>query len=438
MPNSIVHEYQSQLWIMEPVALRSFIQRLAGLPVDASVQNNEIIAGPPELNVVNGIARIEIKGVLLDKVPRWLRYWGIEATGYDEIVSLVNEASNRKEVKEIMLVVDSPGGLVSGVAEASNAIFNVRENKPVSALIQNLSASGAYWLTSQAVKITAADPNTLTGSIGVYTYYVDWTKYEEDHGIKVIVIRSGEHKGMGLDSITENQIAAVQEFINATAGNFIDAVASGRRIEKEKIAEFSTGQLWIAETARQLGLIDTVLDNRNKNQQKSNKGATKMDENQIEKQKLEEEKVKIEQEKKAAELEKVKLEERSRMKALREEFSDDAEYALKAFEEGWTVETAKAEYCDVLRVKLTEKEKEKSQKQSEQSRQSQGASPLAGGDTDGSAEGDFLSEARKMAAEEKISITAAMQKLRRSKPELHQAYLQKCETAGRQMYSQPG
>jgi len=428
MPNSIVAEYQRQLWAMEPAALKAFIERLGGLPAEAQLPMISVGSKPRELIVAGGVARIPIKGVLLDTVPGWLRLWGINATGYDEIVEQVNAAGARADVEKIVLEVDSPGGLVAGVMKAASAIFNARSAKPVDAVVQNLSASGAYWLTSQANSIAAGDANTLAGSIEVYTYYVDWTKYEEDNGIKVIVIRSGEHKGMGLDKITDGQVAAVQEYIDATAANFIAAVAQGRGKEKEQIAELATGQLWIAQTAKRLGLVDSVVDGRRQTSKstQSSKGDVTMDEKEIEQIKT----AAAAEARKSAQ-QSAEQAERKRMSELAAEFPEDPEFAMKAFGEGWSLEKAKAEYCDVLKAKVAEQ-----QKTNKASAASAGAEALATDDTDAGCEGDFMEEARKMAAEKKITVTAAMQKLRRAKPALHEAFKARCATEGRRMYSE--
>lgn len=424
MPNSIVAEYQSQLWIMEPGALKAFIERIGGLPASAQLPLVAVEIAPKELAVANGVARIGIKGVLLDTVPGWMRLWGFDVTGYDEIAAQVNAAASRKDVTSIQLEVDSPGGLVAGVMEASDAIYNARQNKSVNAVIRNLSASGAYWLTSQAQQIHAADANVLAGSIGVYTYYVDWTQHEEKLGVKVIVVRSGEHKGMGLDAVTEPQIAAVQQYIDATARNFIDAVAQGRGREAAKIAGLATGQLWIAAQARELGLVDSVIENRNQTTQTNQAitGDSNMDTTNNSNATAQ---VQTDQIRQAAQ-----AEERKRLTDLKAAFPDDLSFATAAFEKGSTIAEAKAEYCDVLRERLKTQAKAPAVPAS-----AAGAPPLAQDGSDaGNSQGDFLEQAEALAAEKKISMTAAMKQLRRRQPQLHEAFKARCESEGRAMY----
>lgn len=434
MINAVFTEYQSQPWIMEPGALKAFAEQLGSMPMNAALFGIEVAQKAAELTVTGGIARIPITGYLLNKVPGWLRAWGIEATGYDEIAAQIKIAVDRKDVTGIELVVDSPGGMVAGVIGAADAIYNARQSKPVNAIVNNLSASGAYWLTSQANEIKAADANTLAGSIGVYTWYVDFSKARESKGIKVIVIRSGEHKGKGLDEITENQIAAVQEYIDATAENFINAVARGRGKEAGSIRELATGQLWIAAKARELGLIDSVTVQTNQTSQSDIKGEIVMKTEEEIKAEQAEQIAKVTAKATAEGKETAISEERQRISAINEKFGEDPEFAFKAVAEGWTMAEAHEAYNDVLRKKL----KMQNAEHSTQNQQAEGSAAIATGDTDEGTGGDFMTEAREMAAEKKITVTAAMRKLTRTKPALHQAFLGKCKTTGKAMYAEAG
>jgi signal peptide peptidase SppA len=428
MPNSIVADYQSQLWIMEPQALKAFVERLAGLPETSQLVGVTVAPKHTELAVAAGVATIAIRGVLLDSVPGWMRLWGLDVTGYDQIGVQIAEASQRADVERIVLDVDSPGGMVAGVMQAADAIFSARRAKPVSAMIRNLGASAAYWLASQAQSIDAADANTLVGSIGVYTWYVDWSAAEGKVGVKIVVIRSGEHKGMGLDAITEKQIAAVQEYIDATAANFIAAVAEGRGAAKEKIAEMATGQLWIAGRARELGLIDAVTETRSQTSHIS--GDSTMDsKTQEEQAALAAEELELKAAKAELREDKIRLAERKNLSDLKAAFPDDLGFAVAAFEKGQNVAEAKADYCEVLRERLKEQAKKTPEKAS-----AGGAPPISSGESETGVEGDFMQAARELAAEKKITMTAAMKTVKRRQPALHKAFIERSDREGRAVY----
>lgn len=411
---ALIAQLETQFWVMEPRALQGLFSNLARremyLPDDIQITVKDKIK---DLLVENSIAIIDIKGVLMREVPRAFEIWGIEATSYNDIIRQVMQAINEEKVESILLRVNSPGGTVPGVMETADLIRAARDKKPVNAVVADIGASGAYWLASQAHHIES-EANGHVGSIGVFTVYVDMSKRADELGIKVHVIRSGEHKGMGIPGaeITETQIAAIQEIIDGVNKNFIDAVAKGRQREKKEIRELATGRSWLADKAVQLGLIDGILEN----QLLTNVSQGK-------------EKVMDEQEKIDAQAELNQLsetvqgEERKRLAELRAAFPDDLDFAIEAFEKGSTVQEAKAERFDLLQ-------------QEKIAEQNAGAKPIASGDSDSEQEGDFLEEAHKLLDDGKAkNMVEAMRKIRRRQPELHEAYKEKSRAEGRAIYN---
>jgi len=247
---------------MEPRALEAFLGHLADLfqsePVAAGLFEPDP-AFKSRMTVVGGVAEIPVAGVLLKRVPAIFRRWGLEATGYSEIVADVKAALADKEVKVIRMRIESPGGQVAGVAEAGDAIYAARLEKNVTARIEDIGASAAYWLAAQA-NVISADRNAQVGSIGVYTVIADLSRAAEMQGVKIHVISSGEHKGAGVPGspITDRQLDGMRAVINGMADNFIAAVAGGREVATEKVISWATGQVWLAADARAMGLIDSV------------------------------------------------------------------------------------------------------------------------------------------------------------------------------------
>ena len=130
--------------------------------------------------------------------------------------------------------------------------------------------------------------------------------------------------------------------------------------------------------------------------------------------------------------------ERLRATQLKTQFPDDAEFVLKAITEGWTLAEAKAEYCDVLEARLADSKKREEAATAAAGQRVEGADALetgSGGADAESTSGDFIAEARELAAANKISVTAAMKQLARTKPDLHNAFLERSATSGRQMYA---
>ncbi len=416
---------------MEQTALIRFQQAIESLPAAGDVYAIEVDRPAPKLRVEYGVAIIAISGVLMQDVPSWLAFFGIAATAYSDIISRVSEAAADPKVKSIQLDVNSPGGQVAGVALTVAAIMAARQEKPVIANADGLTASAAYWLASQATSIAAVDENTLVGAIGVYSVYYDWSKYEEKLGIRPIVIRSGEHKGMGLDEITDSQIAAVQEVIDGMASNFISAVADGRGMSAEAVRELATGQLWIAAAAVENKLIDAITNQRAASSssaaQEQGKGAKTM--------KTDEEKnaeTKVDRE---AVAEQTKAAERQRLTDIKSACNGDVEFAIGAWERGLSVTEAKAEYADVLQKRL-DVETAKNKTAAAAAAAADGADPLRRESSDGATgAGDFMAVARARARQDNTTVTQAMVALQREQPELHAEFIQAQRESGQRRFA---
>ena len=401
MENKILSEMTNEKWAMEPAALQLFLNKISQVSQLSVLAGVKIEMPKKMLNIVNGVARINISGVLLKSVPGWLKLWGVDATGYDEIMREINEASTDSKVSAIEMMINSPGGMVSGVEQAADAIYNARQTKTVTAVVDDLAASGAYWLASQANNIIAAGKTAEIGSIGVYSVYYDWTGWDEKMGIKTVVIRSGEHKGMGADMITDAQIAAVQEIIDGLASQFIDAVARGRSKQSQDISKLATGRMWIADAARELGLIDSVANNNKNTNIILGESAMDNTENKLSNEEI--------QKQIKAESEKTSAAEKKRLADLKAAFPKDLEFAVAQFEAGSDVTQAKANYVPILQARIDAKE--------------QGEEPLKSGNS-ADVGLDFIAQGKQIAKDEKIPLGMAYKKLAKQNPELHAAYKQ--------------
>ncbi len=425
MPNNdlALAELQSQIWEMEPRRLAAFLSGIANgtyiaqIPDNAAVppedvENAEQKMAPPAPVVRRGVAIIPINGILMNRIPRWLSWFGIEATAYPDVAAQVKSAMVSDEVDRIHLEINSPGGTVAGVHETAEVIFAARKTKTVSAHINDLGASGAYHLAAQAQSISVG-PNAMVGSIGVFSVFVDSSKAAEEEGIKVHIVRSGDFKGMGIPGvkISPEQIASYKNVIDGMADNFVKAVARGRGIKVATVRALATGEIWIAATAIKNGLADNVIGGTKSNSTSKPKGSTMdtADEKPVEP------KVDIEKIKTEAGTEAV-AKDRNRLAEMMTEFVDDLEFATEQHASGATLIEAKAAYADVLKDRLATMEK--NQANSSPTKPAVGAKPVVhseGGEINASG---FLEQARAMAKEEGIKTSEAIKKLKRQDPEL--------------------
>lgn len=434
-----MNESMSQYWMCTPAALRGFFETIESIQKDY-VQ--AILEGPAAVKSSDGSADdgggfgiegttavISIRGILLDRVPAWLKKYVkagyLELTGQDDLRRQILQAAADPSIGSIRLEVESPGGMVAGTMDTAEAIAAAATVKPVTARVTALAASAAYYLISQAGRIDSGADAEI-GSIGVYTVYYDLSEAAREAGVRAVVIRSGPIKGMGVAGapITEEQIESMQKVIDAMTDQFISAVASGRKLEKAAVRKLADGSVWLAPKAKKLGLIDGLTS-----------GTIQFE---LERKQHMEEKEK--QEAQAA-VEKARAEGQAeaagRMKSLREAFADDLPFALQQFEAGATVEQAKAAYCEVLAAKvkqLTEANaalaadlaKKQAAPASSKTAAGDGAEPIPHSSTDGgTGQPDEFAAYVKQYQSEGLSRAKAIAKAVRLHPEAHSEHLRR-------------
>lgn len=207
--------------------------------------------------VESGVAHLQLRGPMMPRVPWIFTALGIEATSTEGLRDAIAIADADESVHGIVLHVDSPGGTVSGTPELADAIASAQT--PIVAHAQGIMASAAYWVASQASRVTAST-SALAGSIGAFAVVADTSRLFAEAGIKVHVLRSGEHKGAGVagDDVTAAQLAQMQATVDTAADMFIDAIAQARDVPG--LAELADGRVFFAADAAEHQLIDGVED----------------------------------------------------------------------------------------------------------------------------------------------------------------------------------
>ncbi len=164
-----------------------------------------------------------------------------------------------EEVGNILLHIDSPGGHVAGIEALAADVASIRGRKPIVAHIDDLGASAAYWVASQADSI-AANATSEIGSIGTMAVVEDTSGRMDRLGIKVHVVSTGLYKGIGAEGapVSDTALAYIQERVNAINAHFLSAVQRGRRFTAEQVASIADGRVHIAAQAQAARLIDRV------------------------------------------------------------------------------------------------------------------------------------------------------------------------------------
>lgn len=163
-------------------------------------------------------------------------------------------------VKRIILSIYSSGGTVDGTGDLADEVRNASKEKPVIAYLEDICASAAYWVASQA-DVVYASPHTQVGSIGVYMVVNDESVAAETAGVKTHVISTAELKGAGVPGapVTDAQLAEWQRQINSIHEDFKSAIMRGRKMTVEQFEAVSTGGVWDAAKAKKLRLVDRIL-----------------------------------------------------------------------------------------------------------------------------------------------------------------------------------
>lgn len=176
--------------------------------------------------------------------------------GTKSILSLFNLAANTESVQEIIVVIDSPGGTVDGTFSLADEINECK--KPVTAIIDGMCCSAAYWIASSADTIFASAPTNIVGSIGTMIQLVDQSKALENQGVIIRSFTAEESANKNLEfseAMKGDGKMLVQNLLNPINDAFINAVKAARpTVAKDAL----TGKIYIGNDGIAVGLIDEV------------------------------------------------------------------------------------------------------------------------------------------------------------------------------------
>ncbi|MCK5606560.1 S49 family peptidase [Candidatus Pacearchaeota archaeon] len=252
------------MWLLE-TGIKERIEKaeLAGVVPTAEQQADFIarheasLAGtaPAIMSVAGDRAQIEIKGVLTN-TPNFLAIlFGGGNTTYPEIIAAIAAAENDDSISNIILAIDSPGGIIDGLFDTLNAIS--KTEKPIQAVVSNLAASAAFAIASQADEIIVSNHAVSVGSIGIA---VNIPVSENS-----VTITSTEAPKKRPDVTTAEGVAVVKEELDAIHEIFVEAIATGRSAATGKSfsvndvnANFGEGATLLAREALKRGMIDSI------------------------------------------------------------------------------------------------------------------------------------------------------------------------------------
>ncbi|MEW6367437.1 MAG: signal peptide peptidase SppA [Acidobacteriota bacterium] len=185
-------------------------------------------------------------------------FWETEQ-GSDPVVKALQKCVDDESTKAIVFRVDSPGGGGFGPEIICNKIVEVQKKKPVVASMSDYAASGGYWISMPARKIVA-QPSTITGSIGVWGIFPDFTGFNEKLGLTIDVLKRGSRADMLLANrpLDEGERELFRKGILDMYNSFVDGAARFRKMPREKMEEIAQGRSWLGRQAKDNGLVDAL------------------------------------------------------------------------------------------------------------------------------------------------------------------------------------
>ncbi|MBK8503677.1 MAG: signal peptide peptidase SppA [Saprospiraceae bacterium] len=182
----------------------------------------------------------------------------------DQYVAILRKIRKDDKVKALVLRVNSPGGDAYVSDEIWREIQLVREaGIPVIASMGDVAASGGYYIACGADRIIA-EPNTITGSIGVFGLIPNFEELMNDKlGIHVDTVKTARYAN-GIVSpfypVGPEEAALIQESIDRTYEVFLSRVAQGRNMTRDAVHEIAQGRVWTGSRAKEIGLVDELGD----------------------------------------------------------------------------------------------------------------------------------------------------------------------------------
>ena len=227
---------------------------ISGREYLSSLKAEDVDSKKKKAQLKNKIAVIHVEGAIVTGNI------GFNTAGSDGIVKNINKARDDKNVKGIVLRVNSPGGDVYASSMITNALEEFQSTgRPVITSMGDIAASGGVWVTTTSEEIWAEE-TTLTGSIGVYSIVQDISPLEKWAGFNndgVSMTKAGDIYDLsrGMNKDLNKQFRENTENIYK---NFVTKVANNRGLKLSEVLKFAGGRIWRGDTALELGLVDKL------------------------------------------------------------------------------------------------------------------------------------------------------------------------------------
>lgn len=243
----------SEKWAIMPMEIENFCSSDFGDPAwkesgEPNHKNN--------VDIRDGIAILHIDGALTYRSNIWKAFFGFDT--YDSIANAFREIVADDKVKGIVLSIDSPGGMLSGVSDIAELIFNARGSKKLGIVAHSAGrvCSAAYWIASACERVVLSSVGEA-GSIGVQCVVDNGNS--ADGKSTTTILRSNLSPNKNLDPSTPAGRTALEKNVDAAAKVFLETIAGYRGTTYENVLEnYGQGATFIGQDAVDAGLADGI------------------------------------------------------------------------------------------------------------------------------------------------------------------------------------
>ena len=214
------------------------------------VSQEDFLSG---MNSKNQIAVVYAVGEIMDG-------GGENTINYEKYVPLIVSLAEDKNVKGMVLRVNSPGGSAFGSEQIGEALdYFQSKGKPLAVSMGDYAASGGYWISSGANRIFA-DPLTITGSIGIFGLIPNIEGLTKKIGVNMELVSTNPEATFPslFNPLNPHQLQGMQEMVEEGYDKFVKRVATGRKMSEAKVRRIGEGRVWDAVSALRIGLVDQL------------------------------------------------------------------------------------------------------------------------------------------------------------------------------------
>lgn len=241
--------------------VRQAVKKKMGLSPDdeiPQVSMSDLLAAGPEDKNGDEIAVYYAVGDIVDGVVAMpSRESVIDA---QKVCADLQDLAKDKDVKAVVLRVNSPGGSAYASEQIWHQVMELKKVKPVVVSMGSYAASGGYYISCPANWIVA-EPNTLTGSIGIFGMFPDVSGLlREKLGLKFDEVKTNKYALFGTRSrpFTADELSHLESYIDRGYKLFRQRVADGRRLKVDQVEQVAQGHVWLGQDALRVGLVDQL------------------------------------------------------------------------------------------------------------------------------------------------------------------------------------